>query len=483
MKQFDWSQPQRQPVAGLVLAFLNTFWQILKGLWPVLLLMLLGNREVNSYEIIAILIVGLTVVGAFIRFLFFRFYIDQKKLIIKTGWLKKETKIIPLERIQTVHIEQGPFHQVLNIVKLSIDTPGSKKAEASIDALHQSMAEALRDELLSEKTTIAGDEEVPVVQAPVLTLNTRDLLRLSISANHLEAFFILLSFIFGLYENLRNINNNIFSGLGNAFPETSFYPVLILVIAILIITILVSTGRIFFNFYDFNIVRTPRGFRIKSGLLNVKERLISFPKIQYVSWRANWIRKLMGLWMMEYHVAGTDENINKHRVQIPVTQEASISQLVTVYNPQPLLEGLSALRMHPSFVSRCVLVIGLAPLVVLIPALWLAWGENAFFLLGLPAFVWVITWCQQRKFRLWATDDLLVIRRGIFGEEKIYLRWHKLQSAQLKQSIYQRSKGLANLVVYTAGGTIRIRFIPLEAARLLSDFILFKTESTKESWL
>jgi len=63
------------------------------------------------------------------------------------------------------------------------------------------------------------------------------------------------------------------------------------------------------------------------------------------------------------------------------------------------------------------------------------------------------------------------------------LRWHKLQSAQLKQSIYQRSKGLANLVVYTAGGTIRIWFIPLEAARLLSDFILFKTESTKESWL
>ena len=200
MRQFDWSRPQRQPLAGLGIVFLNTLWEVFKRVWPFLILMFFGeNKEgkVDRYEIIAMSLLALTIIGAIFRFLYFRFYIEDARLIIKHGWLKKETKVIPLERIQTVNIEQGPLHQLLNIVKLSIDTAGSEKAEAKIDALHKAMAEALRIQLVTDKRESSIDEQnSSKAHHPILTLTDKDLFKLSVSANHVETFFLFLSFVF-----------------------------------------------------------------------------------------------------------------------------------------------------------------------------------------------------------------------------------------------------------------------------------------------
>ena len=79
-------------------------------------------------------------------------------------------------------------------------------------------------------------------------------------------------------------------------------------------------------------------------------------------------------------------------------------------------------------------------------------------------------------------DDVLYIKKGIFGEERILMKWYKLQSVQLSQSIYQRRKGLANLTLHTAGGRITIYYIPLPAAYAILNYSLYKTETSKETW-
>ena len=109
MKQHDWTQPQRLPLAGLAIVFLDTFWEVLKRVWPFLLLMLFrGNREgSNRYELIALFFLLFTVINAIIRFIYFRFYVEGNQLIIKSGWIKKENKIIPFEKIQSVHIDSA----------------------------------------------------------------------------------------------------------------------------------------------------------------------------------------------------------------------------------------------------------------------------------------------------------------------------------------------------------------------------------------
>ncbi|HEU4472228.1 MAG TPA: PH domain-containing protein [Flavisolibacter sp.] len=487
MKPFDWSKPQKQPWAGLAVVFANTLWEAIKGLWVFILLILLKRKDESGpdwTQILAIIILFLTVVSALFRFLFFRFYIEEGKLVIKKGWLKKETKVIPLERIQTVHVEQGPLHQLLSIVKLSIDTAGTQKTEATIEALGKPMAEALREELLS----VQGQENKEAVNnsipgAPSITLTDRDLLKLSISANHLEAFFIVFSFMFGLYDRLRSIDDDLVSGVDNLFPDKAIYPVLFLIAAVLMVTLLVSTARVFLRFYNFAVFRVNNGFRIRGGLFNVKEKLIASRKVQYVSWRANWIRKLMRLWMLEYHVSGGYEIKSKQRVHLPITRPAYLPMLVADYYPIPATGGLLSIRVHPSFIGRRLLMFGVLPTLIILPLMWWAWGAySLFFLLytPVPGFAALLI---QKKFRLWALDDVLLVKRGFFGETHILLQWQKIQAVSIRQSIYQRQKGLASVKLDTAAGSIYIPYINLKAARELTDYALYKASSRYASWL
>ena len=106
----------------------------------------------------------------------------------------------------------------------------------------------------------------------------------------------------------------------------------------------------------------------------------------------------------------------------------------------------------------------------------------ALFIFFLPLFVGLAAWRSQQKFRLWALEDVLFIKKGIFGEERILLQWHKLQSVQLTQTMFQRKKGLASLHLTVAGGTVTIPFIFLHVARQLKNFALYKVESAHKPW-
>ena len=141
------------------MALLKSLGSLLKGLWPFILIAIFsGNDEeekksVFLFSVLAAVAV-LLLVSSLVNFFFFRFYIQEDELIIKKGWLKKVVLTVPLQKIQAVHIEQGPLHQLLNIVKLSADTAGSSKTEVTIQALRKPMAEALRERYAWEHVTV-----------------------------------------------------------------------------------------------------------------------------------------------------------------------------------------------------------------------------------------------------------------------------------------------------------------------------------------
>ncbi len=372
-QNFNWATPQRQPIAGLLIVFIKTIWEVLKRFWPFILLMLFNNKagRLDKFELIAAMFAGLTIVSSLIRFFFFRFQILNDELIIKKGWLKKEIIIVPLQKIQTVHIEESFLHNALGIVKLSVDTAGSSNTEVTIDALSRPMANALRAQLDAKEYK---KDEMDVKEAPfsipILSLSGKDLLKLSLSANHVEAFFIMLSFGYGIYDNLRRINEGFVNQATGLIPRSSFLIAIILIGMVLIITLLISTIRICLKFYGLNVTHIPSGFYIKAGLTNVKERLVSFQKIQFISWRANWIRKQLGLWILEYKIAGADEIKNKMKVEVPVTRYNHVSALIDHYQAVPDTGNLTPICIDSSYFLRRLLLIGLLPAFILISISW-----------------------------------------------------------------------------------------------------------------
>ncbi len=154
-----------------------------------------------------------------------------------------------------------------------------------------------------------------------------------------------------------------------------------------------------------------------------------------------------------------------------------------IFYALPTITDQTFIKMHLSFIWRRLIIFGLLPALVATIIFWQLIQLYVLYFLFLPLFVFIVAICIKKKFRIWALDDVLFIKKGIFGEEKLMMQWHKLQSVDIKQSIFQRRKFLANLVINTAGGNIHISYISIKAAKELADFILYKTESNNKNWM
>ncbi|TCJ17016.1 hypothetical protein EPD60_06820 [Flaviaesturariibacter flavus] len=490
----DWSRPQRQPWAGFAITLLHSLKIVLRMVWPVILLRVFktDKEEVGrkGWGLIAfvLVIVALTIIISFVQRYFFRFFIAGGELQVRKGWLKKEVISIPLERIQSVEIEEDLMHRALNLVKLRINTAGSSKTEATIDALRRPMAEALRDALLLDRSSTDQQPETGATgeTAPrrrvALQLSGYDLLRLALTANHLEAFVLLLIFGWGLYDDLRPIAERIFPGRAE-LAAAGFKALLLLGIVVLIVTFVYSGLRTALRFYDYRVLQDDKGFSLRYGLIDRRQRVVPFEKIQYLQWRANWMRRLFGLWLLELGAVGEEELKRKQKMEIPLTGPAQVAPLAALYHPVPDVAATEVLRIHPVYPFRRLLLVGLLPLLVLLPATWAAGEEKALLLLLWPAFTFLMSTLRQRKFRLWMFGDVLYLRGGLLGESFTLLKWYKVQSAHIVQSPYQRSHELASVELHTAAGKIKVPWIPLAEAQGIVDYALYKVECEERVWM
>jgi len=486
----NWSRPQRQPTSGLVLALLKSLGSLLKGLWPFILLAIFRStdeekgKSIFIFSVLAV-VTAVLLIGSLINFFYFRFYILGDELIIKKGWLKKVVLTVPLQKIQAVHIEQSPLHQLLNIVKLSADTAGSSKTEVTIQALRKPMAEALRERLSAQQRQAEGEDEMapPAYIPPLFTLGEKDLLKLAISANHIEAFFILLSAAYGMFENIKTVNEQLVNDAERWLPAGTLSVLLSLFVSVLVITLFISTTRIFFKFYGFAATEMPQGMQLKSGLTSTRERFVAFNKIQFISWRANWVRRRLGLWLFRYHTAGDEDVEKKMKAEVPITQKRLISLLAQPYHPLPDTVDVEPILLHRAYVKRRALIVGLLPALFAITVSFYWWQYRSFFFLLWPLWVYSQAWLFQRHFRLWLYEDVAYLHRGIWGREGLIVKWQAVQTATLSQNLYQRRKALANLTLYTAAGSIVIPFISLPVAQQMLNYALYKVESEKRRFL
>ena len=128
-------------------------------------------------------------------------------------------------------------------------------------------------------------------------------------------------------------------------------------------------------------------------------------------------------------------------------------------------------------------MVGIFPAAIAITILWQFWQWQALFVLVYPVYVILASIQYRKKFKLRAYEDVLMIRRGILGEEFILLQWHNLQTVIVTQSMYQRRKGLANVKLFTAAGMVKIPYVNLDSANALANFALYKIESTRKNWM
>lgn len=489
-REIDWSIPQRQSVAAIFIVMAKSLIEVIKYAWPIVFVILLGTsgEKSNSLELIVLLVPIFPIAASLIDFLFFRYSIQDSELIIKKGLLVRKTIVLPVEKIQSIQIDRTWLHNLFKSAKVSFDSAGSEKLEIEINAIKLEKAEALREYLnISRKQTNIDTNQQIRDEEVIITLATRDLLKLSISSNHLEAFFILLAFALSAIDNIEKVIGKPAKGFWQFVQEfvagSSFKMVMFLVVAIMFVSIAVSVARVLLLYLDFRITRYSQGFRIKTGLINMKEKLVPLKKIQHISWHANWLRRRMNLYLLQFHIAGADLVREKQQIKVPITQKSYISQILESYHPLLPVNEMIPLRVHSDYVLISVLLKGLLPSLILAGLTFPFFGGNSLWFLLLIPLTLFQSILFKKKFRFWANGDAMQVYRGVYGTEEAVLRWNNIQKVRLRQSAFQRRRNLATVRIQTAGGRIVVPFVKVEEAQAIVNFALYKIERENQPWM
>ena len=503
---FDFSVPQRQSLAAILILFVKTWFDVVKQFWPLFIILLIrGNDDEakgNKRLVQGLVMVGLgTVVGivvALLKYFYYRFSIQGENLVILTGAFKKKTLTIPLKNIQAVHLEQNLWQQLFNVVKVSFDSTGSDKMEAEIDALTIVKATALKEAIMAvEKVSapleLTSDAEKPVVlkQSKSYRMSASDILKLSLSANHLKAFIILVFFVLSMINDLEDVFRfdswelvERYGGeVQSQVQQQIFITVIFLVTVAAVVSVLVSVLLTLNKYYGFQLLDEGKQWRVSHGLLNKQQKLIPVNKVQVFSWEANWLRRKINYWLTDVKLVGSDQMSGVQKINhLPFVGQSKIVELSKGYYNGAIANFKEAHQVSTHYKRRQLIIFSTITLVLVAASFyWLRWHSAWLLLFPLYQYGRVSVW--HRNFRWFANEDTLQVQSGVWGRKITLMRFVKVQQVHLSQNVYQRRNKLATLLFVTAGGPVSLPYLPVAVAHQIRNFVLYRIETTSEHWM
>lgn len=484
----NWQQPQRQSFAALAIMGFHFFKQVFGALWPMLIVPFLNNNQKKlSIVLLAIaFIVLLAIVFAVLGYLNFKFYIKDNKLIILSGVFKKKVITIPLEKIQSIHLEQSLLHSITGTFKVLIDTAGTEKVESSIYALNTQIAASLKEWVLSSR----DNEEVlqATIQSKKIIIHTSsiDLLKLCLTANHLETLLLVCVFVFSKLEDLKPLLNNMSFGWLEKYEkeiQVTWILVVATVVLIAVLSIVISSIRTILRYANFKVEISAKGFHIKGGLIQMKQMIIPFNKVQLVSWNANFLKRCTNMFVLQLKATGESELKKKQKVLLPITNKEKLAQIIPYYESDLPSNQLDANGIHKSFIWRRILMIGLPITIVITTIGCLIFGYSGLLIIGWFLYFIITTIFYKNNFKFWINTNALQIVKGVWGKHHTLMKWNNVQFVTLKQSPYQRKNQLASVIFYTAGGKVILPYLTVTDATFLVDYVAMKVESSNTSWM
>ncbi|GEM_PF-879932 len=501
MNNKDWSVPQRQAPAGLILFFGNNFRKLFKIFFPVLIALVLHKSDSDKtmlYLWAGLGILVMVTISTILSYHYFRFFIDQNEFVLQKGFLKKVRLSVPLERIQTINIKENIIQKILGVVSLEVDTAGAGSVEVKLIAIKYSLAKGLEEALkrsvkaAPEVTTKVQTEDAETSPNPkeriIMQLSPFDLLKVSISENHFRSFMLVLVLVNWIYTQFKNFYAEEISRLakeGIATAEHFNFTIWIYIfIFMMTLSIAISFAMVFLRFFGFRLAGNGKTFRIRFGLLNKREINVPLSKIQIISGHTNPLRKLLDFQSLIIRQATSGSNIKKKQViAVPACRRDNLIKIEKAAFGEDNSEFSPALRSHPILFIRSFVLLSLAILTFTLfavkkyPVVW--W---AFAILELYFVIAFILAYHKRRFRL--NDSLIEITKGMIGTSFHHMLSYKIQAVKFRQTILQKRRKLAGITIYSASGeSLKIPYIDEKQAMDIYNYLLYKTEITNKPWM
>ena len=485
------AEPQRQsPLAVLFLA-LRTLRQI--GIAQIVIAFVFLSRLPTLTLLLVVPAVGLVILGfGVVAWWRYTFLVADGEIRVTKGVLSEDKLTVPLDRVQSVSIEQRFLHRLVGLVHVSVDTAGTSEAEFAIDAVDRNVAEAVqrlaaegrRTSTPSAEPTIDADGQI-APPAPVLppeperVVLTRDLPRLLLLGVARPAFAG-LAVVFPLFAVLDDLGDVLPFDLPEIDgPEPAAWMLWLIPVALVIAFLgglILNLIQVVITEWNLSLTVRDGGFRREAGLISRSSTATNIDRIQRVQVHQNPIERMVGIQRVNLPTIGEGD------LHLPGTNDTELAELRDlVLDPDARIDTLdrtvSPLQVFLDTRNTSIIAVLLAV------GLWFAIGPWSLLFLLLAPWEYLETRRSNRLYR-WGLSAQGIAQHQEFvvaHDEELMLR--KVNGAAIRQSFFERSRDLATVHLHTADGSFSVGMLPLDEAKAVRDRALMIAETNTKAWM
>ncbi|WP_179347857.1 PH domain-containing protein [Winogradskyella pacifica] len=501
MEITDFSQPIRQSTKGIIVIFAFNLVTFIKKFFVLFIafgVSIFRNKSIGNITptmvVLALIAVLITIlIIAILKYLNFKFHIHNDDFHLATGIINKDNTIIPKSKIQNVYIKQNFLQQIINVVSVKIETAGDKKSEIEISALDKPTALLLKKKLFNRATSTSGEPEPKdALKEPEVffKVTPKRLFLEGLSQNHFKSFLLIFTFSFGLYSEFKDFLKELelekhVEGMVELDEATILRLIItnvIIVVGVVLISFLFSIVKTFIINFNLEVVEHQKTVEINKGLFNKVSLSLTPSRIQNLVITTNRIKQYFGLHTLSVKQAMVNVKQQKNFNIVALEKEQLnylVNKLISNYNenqgelakPKPYYMRISALEM---LVFGSV-INGLSLAIFGIEMLWI----NTVFI---PLAALYIYFAYKKAYYK-ISENFVTIGSGVIDTTTNILEIHKIQGVKLKQTIFQKPRDIASLVISTASKSVTIPYISKQEALTIYNFLLYKVESQDRDWM
>jgi len=264
----------------------------------------------------------LAFVGGIIKWRTFVYWFEDGELRVTYGLFVKKKRYIPFERIQSLNYNEGVFHRIFGLVKVQVETAGSKggKPEVELTAIRKAAADIIELEMRHAKNeAVQQQDQVQVVEEAIPTpmmyhMSMRDLLVLATTSGGIGVVLSGLAAVASQFSDIIPYET-VFHELAD-FVKIGAFLVALTVMVVLIVAWIVSVVITLINYYDYTVRIEEEKLIITKGLLEKKRITLPLNRIQAIRIVENPLRQLTGFTTVVVESAGGNgENGNDKKLR------------------------------------------------------------------------------------------------------------------------------------------------------------------------
>jgi putative membrane protein len=465
------AQPRRLHPATLLVRFVKIVPQMLGG--GVAYGLATAREAPGRLLAIVLAAAGIGVGLALLGWWRFRYTVGEDEIVIESGILRRQRRVIPYGRVQDVAIERRLLARLFGTARARIETGGSASDEGDLDMIALEDAQALRDRLRRVPVVQGGEREAAESMTgealakaggggPLALVEEPTLFALTFSRLLYSGLFnfslLFLAAIFAVLQNLDQWGLFDLSALltpkrteeAAGYFNLSF--TLILVPIVVALGLLSGVLRTVSKEFGFRLTRAPAGLRRRRGLLTLSEVVIPLRRTQVAVIESGAVRRRLGWHALAFETLGADRKEGGVQVAAPFARMDEILPILAEagFPAPPPADAF----VRPPARALWRLVAAYAPVAVICAAValtlepWAVVGVAAMAALSLRG---LLAWRAQGH----AIDgEALYVARGAFTRRVSIIPFERTQAIRVSRGPLQRRLALSTLLVDTAGAPL-----------------------------